>query len=257
MNTAFEITNLSYRYPGSLSNVLDKVSFSTPDSGATALLGPNGSGKTTLLELLLRFKTPFEGAITLFGKKSQEYSKKSFAQLVSLVPQLEVSRFSFSVLEQVLFGRTPYIDALATPSQEDVEIAWLALKRTNIEHLAQRRVAALSAGEQQLALLARSLAQQPRILLLDEPTSSLDPANVALVLSLLKELKQEGMGLIFSTHDPSLAAELADRAVMLKKGELLFHGEIQMAMEDKLLSHLYATKMRTYTIEGRIVVVRS
>lgn len=256
MSDAFHLEKVSFTYPLREVPALHTLSLSVPEGKTTALLGPNGAGKSTLMDILLRWKKPDSGTVFLMGKPLATYSKNEMGQTVALVPQEESSRFSFSVLEYVLFGRSPYLHQLATPSPNDIRIAIKSVKEVGLEHVVNRSVTTLSGGEYQLLLLARALAQGPRVLLLDEPTSSLDPGNTAMVVRILKNLASRGITLFFTTHDPSIAAELADHVAMLKSSALLYSGEMKKALTPERLSLLYGTTMETYRIGDRLLVGR-
>lgn len=256
MSQAYSLDKVTFTYPLSTSPAIDRLSLTIPEGRTTALLGPNGAGKSTLMDILLRWKNPDSGTVLLFGKPLEYYSKKELGQSVALVPQEESSRFAFNVLEYVLFGRSPYLHQLATPSAEDVGLSIEAIREVGLGQCVNRSVTTLSGGEYQLLLLARALAQGPRLLLLDEPTSSLDPGNTGMVVRILKTLASRGITLFFTTHDPSIAAELADHVAMLRNSTLLYSGEACEALVPERLSELYHTPMETFRHAGRLLVSR-
>jgi len=254
---AYVLEHISYTYPNRETFALQDLSLTIEEGVTTALLGPNGAGKSTLMDLLLRWRYPQMGNITLLGENLETYSKRKLGQTVSLVPQEEGSRFSFTVLEYVLFGRSPYLHELASPSKQDIEIAYESIEEVGIGSIAHRSITTLSGGEHQLLLLARALAQQPKVLLLDEPTSSLDPGNTAKVVGILKSLSARGITLFFTTHDPSVAADCASQVAMIEKSRLIHSGPVEKALTSELLSKLYGTPMETFTHQGRLMVTRS
>lgn len=257
MKQAFALEHVTYTYPGREKPAVLDLSLDIQEGQTTVLLGPNGAGKSTLMDLLLRWRRPETGSITLFGNHLDSYSKRKLGQTVSLVPQEEGSRFSFTVLEYVLFGRSPYLHELASPTKGDIKIAYESIRQVGIESIAHRSITTLSGGEHQLLLLARALAQQPRVLLLDEPTSSLDPGNTARVVRILRHLSQQGITLFFTTHDPSVAAECAHQVAMISKSSLLFSGSVEEGLTSDILSELYDTPMRTFHHDGKLVVNRN
>lgn len=257
MKCAYKLTDVTYTYPNAQKPAVENLTLEIEAGKTTALLGPNGAGKSTIMDLLLNWKRCERGTITLFGEPLTRYTRRSLGRVVSLVPQEELSRFSFTVLDYVLFGRSPYLHQLATPSAADIAIAKEALKMVALEALIGRPVLALSGGEHQLVLLARALTQQPKVLLLDEPTSSLDPGNTAKVLAIMERLSQEGITLLFTTHDPSIAAECADNIAMLKESRLLITGPKREVLTQKLLCELYETPLETIQVGERVVVIRS
>ncbi len=258
MNTdALMIRNISYQYPNSREMALYSLDIELPNGCAMALLGPNGAGKSTLMDILLQWKQPDKGEIFLFGKPLHAYSRRQMGQTVALVPQDENASFAFSVLDYVLFGRTPYLGDMSQPTANDFEAACEALETVGLQGFATREVTSLSGGERQLLLLARAVAQQPRLLLLDEPTSALDPANTAKVLEILHHLHESGITLFFTTHDPSMAAELATHVAMLKNGKLLASGPMAATMTPQALSNLYGTPMDTLVLQDKMLVFRA
>lgn len=257
MNDACVISGVSFHYPNALKPALDSFSLNIPEGGSMALLGPNGAGKSTLMDILLTWKAPMQGQVSLFGKPLTSYSRKEMGRTVSLVPQDENSNFAFTVLDYVLFGRAPYLGDMAQPRAEDLDIAGDALQQVGLTSFSGRPVTSLSGGEHQLLLLARAIAQRPRFMLLDEPTSALDPANTAKVLQILKKLHMQGMTLFFTTHDPSMAAEAATHVAMLKSGKLLAAGPLEEVMTSALLTSLYDTPMDTLRHNGRMLVFRT
>jgi iron complex transport system ATP-binding protein len=219
------------------------------------LLGPNGAGKTTLLDICLGWKRPESGRVLLAGREMESYSRREMGAWMSLVPQNERVRFEYTVLEYLLLGRTPYLGQLEMPGKPDVEVARDALATVGIPELARRPVTALSGGEHQLLMLARALVQEPRILVLDEPTSQLDPGNRLRIVRLLHTLREQGSTLLFTTHDPNLAAECASGAVLIKDGRILHAGEEAEVLDGAALSELYGIPMEVRRIEGRPVVL--
>jgi iron complex transport system ATP-binding protein len=257
VNDAYRLDHVTYTYPGREHPAVLDLSLSIPEGRTTVLLGPNGAGKSTLMDLLLAWRRPETGTIALFNEDLGSYTKRHLGRTVSLVPQEEGSRFSFSVLEYVLFGRSPYLHELAAPKKHDIQIAYEAIGQVGIESIAHRSITTLSGGEHQLLLLARALAQQPRVLLLDEPTSSLDPGNTARVVRILKNLSEQGITLFFTTHDPSVAAECAHKVAMIARSSLLHSGDTDAVLTSELLTELYGTEMETFRRDGRLIVSRT
>lgn len=256
MSDACTISNVSYSYPNAPEPALEAFNLKIPQGCSMALLGPNGAGKSTLMDILLTWKAPMQGDVLLFGKPLESYRRKEIGRMVSLVPQDENSNFAFTVLDYILFGRAPYLGDMAQPRAEDIDIAGDALRQVGLTAFSSRPVTSLSGGEHQLLLLARAIAQRPKLMLLDEPTSALDPANTARVLKILGELHEQGMTLFFTTHDPSMAAEAATHVAMLKAGRLLAAGPLTETMTPELLTLLYDTPMATLSHDGKMLVYR-
>jgi len=172
-----KFSDLTFKYPFAARPVMEHFSLGIDHGTVTAILGPNGAGKTTLLHLALGWLKPQNGNIELDGRPLTGYSRRELGQWMGLVPQKEYIQFEFSLLEYVLLGRAPHLPPLAMPEEGDYQVASDALERVGLEALQERSILSLSGGERQLVLLARALAQKPRLLLLDEPTSHLDLSN--------------------------------------------------------------------------------
>lgn len=230
---------ITFRYPASAQPVMEKFTLGIEAGTVTAILGPNGAGKTTLLHLALGWLKPQTGGVLLDNLPLNRYSRRSLGQRLSLVPQSELTAFEYSLLEFVLLGRAPHLPPLAMPGKEDMEIAARALKQVGLSHLEGRSILGISGGERQLVLVARALAQQPSLLLLDEPTSHLDLNNKVRLIHLLRELQAQGVTVLFSTHEPEVAAALATNLVLMQKGRILKTGTLEEAFTSQDLSRLY------------------
>ncbi len=256
MKSVFSLEHVSYTYPASRQHAIYHIDMEVPQHRVTAVLGPNGAGKSTLLDLLLGWKTPEKGSVSLKGQPIHSYTKREMGKLISLVPQNEPLQFSFSILDYVLFGRAPYLPQLGRPSEADFDIAYDALHLVNLNISPQRAVTSLSGGQRQLLMLARAIAQRTEIVLLDEPTSSLDPGNTAKVISILNHLVDEGRTIIYTTHDPNFAAETADSIAMLKRGKLLSMLPKHEALVESRISSLYDTPIDVISHDNRHIVYR-
>ncbi len=248
---ALTVNHLSFTYPSG-TKALDDISLSVGESQSVAILGSNGAGKSTLLDILLGWKKSAE--VSLYGKPLCSYGRKELGRTLALVPQSEQYNFSFSLLDYVLFGRSPYLSQLGTPSEEDAEIAYQALYDVGLARYAERHITTLSGGEHQLLLLARVIAQQSSMLLLDEPTSALDPANRKRVLTILKQLHMKGKTLLFTTHDANLAYDLASHVAMIKKGTLLCYGPKEEVVTTTTLTTLYDTELTVGKIGTKTLI---
>ena len=221
----------------------------------TAILGPNGVGKTTLLNLCLGWMRPWEGAVIVDGRPVATLSGGERGRLLSLVPQSDHVPFEFSLLDCVLLGRAPHLGPLETPGREDVRIALRALERVGLADRAAVSVLEMSAGERQLVLLARALAQESAFLLLDEPSAHLDLANKRRLVSMLRSLAANGTGVVLTTHEPDFAAASADRVVMLDSGTVLASGVPDEVLTGPLLSRAYDTPVTVHRADGRPVFI--
>jgi iron complex transport system ATP-binding protein len=204
-----------------------------------ALLGPNGGGKTTLLKTMLGLLTPQAGEVRLDTRSLSDYSARERARLIAYVPQSHVATFAFTVETIVLMGRTAHGDLFSRPTAADRAIAIEALERFGIAHLSARPYTMISGGERQLVLLARALAQEPRFIVLDEPTASLDFGNQGKVMSEIRKLAASGHGVLFTTHDPNHAMRAADRAYLLRDGTRISEGAIGAVLSRDQLEALY------------------
>lgn len=238
-----EARGISCSFPGR-GAVLRGLSFAVVAGSVTAVLGPNGSGKTTLLDICLGWRRPDRGTVLLHGWPLASWGRQERARRMSLVPQRENVRFDFSVTDYVLLGRAPHLPALGAPGPADLGTAREALRAAGIEELADRSIATLSGGEYQLMLVARSLAQQATVLLLDEPASQLDPANRLRVTRLLRRLADRGLAVVYTSHDPQAAAAAADTVHLLSRGRFAFSGAPRQVLTPDALRAVYGVPFR-------------
>ncbi|MDX9991917.1 MAG: ABC transporter ATP-binding protein [Anaerolineales bacterium] len=250
-----QFEQIRFGYPQTPQPVLDDFNLEIAPGAVTAILGPNGAGKTTLLHLALGWLHPQAGLIRLERQPLAEYRRRDLGQAIGLVPQSEHVSFEYSLLEFVLLGRAPYLPTLAMPEGRDYEIALDALRQVGMEHLYQRSVLSLSGGERQLVLIARALAQQPRLLLLDEPTSHLDLGNKGRLVRLLRDLQAKGVTILFTTHEPEVAAALATHLVLMQKGQVLKTGPFNEVFTGPDLTNLYQLPVSVVDLEGHKVAL--
>jgi len=237
---ALHAANVSFAYDRRAGLVVDGVTVRVPRGSIVGLLGPNGSGKTTLLRLLSGTVTPASGQITIEGVPIGRLSRREMARRIAVVPQETHSAFDFSVLEIVLMGRYPHLGPFELEGADDVAIARAALEATGTLRLEPRRFATLSGGEKQRVVIASALAQSSEILLLDEPTASLDLGFQVDVARLLSQLNRErSVTMVVSTHDLNLAATLCTELVLLKSGRVLAHGPTDRVLNAESVRALY------------------
>lgn len=246
-----DFRNISYCYPGNSQNTLEQLSFTVITGKITAVLGPNGAGKSTLLRLAYGRLQPSTGEIMLGDLPLCTYPRQEVGKQIALVSQKESSPFDYTLLEYVLMGRAPHLSPLAIPEQHDANIAEYALTTAGLVDQSQRLIHTLSGGEFQLVLIARALAQQPRLLLLDEPTSHLDLANKKHLVDLLKELSRQSVSILMTTHDPEVVSVLAERALLLSHGQALFSGIVEQIWDEELLSNTYGVSLHIKDMDGR------
>jgi len=211
-------------YYGSVK-ILDGIDFSASHGELLGVIGPNGSGKTTLLRTISRILKPKVGTILLEGRDVQGMKDKEFSRNFAAVPQDTTINFDFSALDIVLMGRNPHLGRLELEGEEDIEIARRCMELTNCWHLAERPITELSGGERQLVIIARALTQEPKVLLLDEPTSHLDINYQIEIMELLKRLTSEEKLIVVAViHDLNLAAQYCDRLALLHEGKIVSLG---------------------------------
>ena len=236
-----EAQSLAYGYPG--RRIGSDVSFALNAGEVLCLLGPNGSGKTTLFKTLLGLLPLQDGVVNLDGHELRSLQREAIAQLVSYVPQAHGAFFPYTVREVVLMGRTAHLGLFAAPSARDHGVALDAIRRMGIAHLADAVYTQISGGERQLTLIARALAQEARMVVMDEPTANLDFGNQVRVLERIRALAAEGIGVLLSTHDPDHAFLCADRVAMLHNGGLLACGTPETVMTSAQLQQLYGVEV--------------
>jgi iron complex transport system ATP-binding protein len=249
------LQDLRFRYERSAPLVLQGLSLEVQAGTVTAILGPNGSGKTTLLHILLGRLQPLDGVILLERQPLDRLSRRAMSQTIALVAQEEEVPFEYAVLEYVVLGRAPYLGWLDAPKPSDYAAAEAAIRQAGIAHLQWRSMPSLSGGERQLARLARALAQRPRILLLDEPTNHLDLSNQGRVLQMMRTLAAQGVAVIFTTHDATAAATVAQSVILMRDGQTVAAGPMTAVMTDANLTHLYQTPVRVRQVDDRLVVL--
>jgi iron complex transport system ATP-binding protein len=255
-DAAIVLSDIRFRYAAEEDgeDLLQGLTASVTAGSVTALLGPNGVGKTTLLNVILGWLRPHHGTISLFGRELRSLSRRETGRTLSLLPQEEHVPFEYSALEYVLLGRTPYLPPLSAPTDDDRRIAGEALERVGMAGIAGEAITEISGGERQLVMLARSLAQQPRILLMDEPTSHLDLANKRRLADMVRSLAAEGTTVLFTTHDPEFAAVCADDLLLVAAGKLLAHGPVREVMTATLLTRVFGVDVTVAEVAGRPVV---
>ena len=239
MNPFFECRRLTYQYPrGPLA--ICGVSLAVGPGSMTALIGANGSGKSTLIRMLAGLLRPTSGEVVLDGRGLRDWEARARAREIAYLPQVTAVAFPFRVWEVVLTGRSPHMGRLGVDSPRDRERAMEALESTGAAHLAEREITALSGGERQMVILARALAQEPRLLLLDEPSAALDLKHrVELMRTLSRLREQRGLSAIMITHDLQLAGSLFDRVVALRCGAIASEGAPEAVLRSEILADIY------------------
>ncbi|MBA2492218.1 MAG: ABC transporter ATP-binding protein [Gammaproteobacteria bacterium] len=232
---------LAFGYPG--KPVGREVNLALQTGEILCLLGPNGSGKTTLFKTLLGVLKPQGGDVTLDGKSIAGWSRRRVAQEMAYVPQAQAGYFPFTVTDTVLMGRTARMGLFALPAKHDREAALAALATLRISELKDEPYTQLSSGQRQLVLIARALAQGAKFLIMDEPTASLDFGNRVRVLDHARRLAREGLGIVFSTHDPDQALACADQVALLHEGRLIHRGAPEEVITRENLRLIYGVEV--------------
>ncbi|HHV80285.1 MAG: ABC transporter ATP-binding protein [Dictyoglomi bacterium] len=218
-----EAFGIKFGYQG--RDVLKGVTISLLPGELVGLLGPNGAGKSTLIKILSKVLKPIAGDVYIEGKELEELSFREVAKRIGVVPQETTLDYSFTVYDVVMMGRNPYVSRFRGETGSDEDIVREAMRLTNTIDFADRPITELSGGEKQRVILARALAQQPKILLLDEPTSHLDISYQIEMLDLIKRLvKEKGISVLSALHDPNLASQFCDKIILMKDGTIYDFG---------------------------------
>lgn len=242
LNPTIKIENLSHAF--AKRKVLRNLSFNVEAGDFFIIIGPNGSGKTTLMKLMAGILRLQSGEIEILGRPNRRYTPKALARAVAFVPQRLPVDIPFTVDQAVLLGRAPYQGALGIEREIDLEIAQQAMRFTEVDHLTGCALDRLSGGEQQRVFIARAICQEPEIMLLDEPTASLDLAHQVRVMDLMEKLKaQKAITVIMVSHDVNLAAMYGDRVLMLKDGAIVCSGPPSEVLSFRKLEQTYGCKL--------------
>jgi iron complex transport system ATP-binding protein len=235
---AIEVEKLEYRV--SDHQILEDVSFSVQRGESLSIVGANGAGKTTLLKCLNRILAASRGSVRILGRPLERFRQSELAKLVAYVPQAGGRLLPFTVYEFVLLGRYPYFSPFSAVSSDDEKAAWEALCLTETESLENRMLETLSGGECQKVLIAAALAQTAEILLLDEPTTFLDPKHQTEIIRILRKTNREsGITMLTVTHDLNSAVIVGERILALKNGRSVFQGLSTEIMSEEILGEIY------------------
>lgn len=234
---SIRVNNLSFSY--GQKNVLHDISFSVEKGEFLSVLGPNGAGKSTLLRCILGLLHGCSGEVLVNERNIKGFSAREASKQIAYIPQKSHSVFQYTVLDIVLMGRSNRTSAFGNPGKEDAQASINALQKVGICALKDRCFHTLSGGEQQLVLIARALAQDAPILLLDEPTANLDFANQILVLDQTKKLASEGYTVIQTTHHPEQSYLYSDRILALQHGRIVANGKPAEILTNETMKQLY------------------
>lgn len=237
MGLSLTLSGIEFRYDS--IPVLEEIELKVEEGDFLGLIGPNGSGKSTLLKLISRVLRPQKGIAYLNGSLLDGLTQKAIARDIAVVPQETQTTFAFSVSDVVLMGRFPHLRRFQVESTEDLRIAKEAMEKTQTFHLANRLMTELSGGEKQRVVIAQALTQNPRLLLLDEPTTHLDIGHQLQILDLLKELNQGGLTIIAVFHDLNLAARYCKRLVLLSCGRVEVIGKAEEVFLPEIIRRVF------------------
>lgn len=237
-----EVNSISFRYHKDW--VLEDVSFRVEKGEFVGVIGPNGSGKTTLLKILYRLLSPQKGEILFELVPMKKMDRNDIAKRIAVVAQETQLLFPFSVLETVLMGRSPYLGQLMFESGKDLEISKRAMEWTNILPFSERPMDELSGGERKRVFIARALAQEPEVILLDEPTANLDIHHQIDFLDLILTLNRErGLTIVMASHDINIASEFCDRLILLQGGRIYKMGTPEEVITEENIESVYGCEV--------------
>lgn len=247
------VESMAFRYPyRGAPAVFERIDLSVDGGESLMLLGPNGTGKSTLLKCMAGLLRPCAGRVRLDGEEVRRIAPRRLARRVGYVPQSSASAFPFLVRDIVVMGRAPHLSVLGSPSPEDCALAGRVLAGLGIAHLAGRTCHQVSAGEWQMTLIARALAQQPDVLLLDEPTAHLDLANQVRILDTVRSLAARGLAIVMATHAPDQAFMAADTVAILQGGSLLASGPPRAVLTSDTLRRAYGVDVEVIELGGAV-----
>ncbi len=249
MDTLLQVKDLGFSYDGS-RQIFRDISFEIHAGEIVCLLGPNGIGKTTLLNCLARLREPLQGSVLLNGEDMGEMPAREVARIIGYVPQTLLPSFDYTVLEYVVTGNAPWLGTFEKPGPEHYKRAEEALAQMTISHLAQKPYTRISTGELQQVSIARAIAQQARLILMDEPTAHLDYGNQLKVLRLIKDLSEKGYAMFLTTHNPDQVLLLDAKTAVIDHESRFHFGPWQDILTEELLTAMYGVPLRLIQVEG-------
>ncbi len=251
MGKMIEVKDLHFWHKGEDIPILKRIEFKASPQEVTVILGPNGSGKTTLFKCILGLWEVRKGEVFINGRSIRTMGRGEVAKNVAIVPQDHEPPFPYSVFDVVLLGRIAHVGLLSSPSRRDKEAARGALEALGIERLADRPYTKISGGERQLVLIARCLAQEAPVMLLDEPTAHLDFRNQVMVLTKVKSIaKEKGLVVLMTLHDPNLALLFSDQVLLLNGGEVVARGGPKEVITEENIRRVYGLDVAFISQDG-------
>lgn len=245
---SLQIKNLSFGYKKN-QMILNNINLKIKQGEILGILGPNGTGKTTFIKCINNIHKPNEGRILYDGNNIMNLSQLNIAKIIAYVPQYTNNFFPMNVIDTVMMGRMPYVKK--NYSDEDKEIVFSIIKKMNLEKFAFRNIKEMSGGERQRVFIARAMAQQPKIIILDEPTSSLDLYNQLFILYTITKLaKENNITIIMTIHDLNLASMFCDNILMLKDAHIFAHGKPESILTAENIYEMYKVRTEITTPEN-------
>jgi iron complex transport system ATP-binding protein len=239
-----EINDAGFAYENAAASVFENVRMSVESGKVLCILGPNGVGKTSLLKCIAGLLPLTSGTIRCKGKKLSRLKQNQIAQVMAYVPQIHYPVFSYSVFETVLMGRTPFLGFFSFPEPKDEQVAVSAIEALGITHLSNKAYTQISGGERQLVMFARALAQEPEVIILDEPTFHLDYGNQVKILSLIHQLSRRGTAVIMTSHNPDHAFMIADKVGIMFDRNIQGFECPETAVTEQILHRIYGIRVR-------------
>ncbi|HCE46717.1 MAG TPA: ABC transporter [Lentisphaeria bacterium] len=245
--------NITYSYPGLGRNVVTGMSFAIDKGEFVALIGPNGAGKTTVFRILGGYVRPSSGNVRIKDRSILEMSRGQRAGILAVVPQNVFTPLPYSVRQIVEMGRVSRLSRFIAPSKRDIKVISDAMALMDVENYSGTPFSNLSGGEKQRVMLAMALAQEPEILLLDEPTAHLDIGHSFRLMKILGELNRKGnLTIILISHDINIAARYSSRMILMKEGRILKDGDVDSVLDPGLIGVAYGCKVSTIGNEGKV-----
>lgn len=237
-----EIDNISCGYDSKV--IIKNISMQVKSGEILTVLGPNGVGKTTFFKSVLGFLKIYGGSIKLDGQNIVNWKRNKLARVIGYVPQAHTPPFPFSVLDVVTMGRTAHLGMFASPSKNDVKIAEEAIESLGITYLKNKNYTEISGGERQMVLIARALTQQPKILIMDEPTSNLDFGNQVKVLKQINKMSQNGLGIMMTSHFPDHAFLCSTKVALIERNNKYIVGSVNEVITEENLKKAYGVDVK-------------
>jgi len=252
MGESIQLSNVSFSYIEPEKLVLENITYQFKKNSTTVFLGANGIGKSTLLSLLIGFIQPQKGHLSLGSTPYVDIPQKEMGKQIAFLPQIENAPIFLTVEEFIVMGRTPYLSRFNSPGQKDYQVAESMVQKLHLGHIRDKKMNHISGGELQLAFLARALAQEPQVLIMDEPMNHLDLKNQAAMVALINQLKSNNITIILSTHIPQMAAAIADNIILFLPDGSLTSGEKDTMLTKENLSQVYQTSVDVVRQNGSL-----